>query len=310
MGRAMANRSALNFSMFLILAFCWASAFTMTKVAVGGLPAGLIVFARLAIGAAIMGAVMLARGERFPPLQDRRAWATMAAMGFLGTTAPFMLITIGQKDIDSALAALLISATPLFVAGLAHFVFRDEKMSWNKALGIAVGFAGVAILLGPDAVEGIGDSTVIAQLLCLGAGLCYATNTIIARAAPPISPSVLPAGFLAIAALTSAPFALFADYSAMAPDWANIASVIGLGALPTAAAGWLLMVLIVRTSATFVSMTGYVIPVFAGLLGAVFLGEQLAWDMAVALALILIGVWLARRAPKPLQAAQIPRGSQ
>lgn len=289
------HRTAKDWALFALLSCLWASAFALTKLAVGGLPTGLIVFGRLAFGTFILWLVMKAQGERFPPFSDRAAWRTMIAMGTLGTAAPFYLLTIAQKDIDSALAALLISATPLYVAALAHFRFSDEQMTLNKALGIAVGFLGVAILLGPDALAGFGSSGLVAQLLVLAGGLCYAINTIIARGAPVISPSVLPTGFLGIAALVSLPMALSADYSDISPGLIEIAAVIGLGALPTAAAGWLLMVVVSRTSATFVSLTGYVIPVFAAAIGYFMLGETVSWSMALALALILAGVWLSQR---------------
>ena len=297
------QRSITDWVLFALLSFLWASAFALTKVAVGGLPTGLIVFGRLAIATLILGALMVIKGERFPPLSDRSAWGTMIAMGTIGTAAPFYLLTTAQKDIDSALAALLIASTPLYVAALAHFRFADEQMSWNKALGIAVGFAGVAVLLGPDAMAGLGNSSLIAQLLVLAGGLCY---TIIARGAPAISASVLPTGFLGIAALASLPMALTADYSGMQPDILDISAVIALGALPTAAAGWLLMYLVARTSATFVSLTGYAIPVFAAGIGFFMLGEQLSWAMALALALILAGVWLSQRrsAAKPVTPAE------
>lgn len=294
----MTARSPTDWALFALLSLCWASAFTLTKVAVGGLPPGLIVFARLAIGAVIMGAIMVVRGERFPPFSNRGAWLAIAGMGLVGTAMPFYLLTVAQREIDSALAALLIAATPLFVAGLAHLRFADEKMTGFKAAGIALGFVGVAVLLGPEALKGLGNSSLVAQLLCLGAALCYSVNTIIARGAPPISPSVLPTGFLGFAALASLPMALGADYSALSPSAAEIASVVALGAVPTAAAGWLLMFLIARTNATFISFTGYAIPVFAALLGAVFLKESIGWDMALALALILAGVWLSQRRRK------------
>ncbi|MEL6663374.1 MAG: DMT family transporter [Pseudomonadota bacterium] len=304
----MTTRTPTDWALFALLSFLWASAFAMTKVAVEGLPAGLIVFARLALGAVIMFAIMKFQGARFPPLSNRAAWGTMASMGIIGTAAPFYLLTIAQKDIDSALAALLISSTPLYVAGLAHFRFADEKMTWNKALGIFVGFCGVGVLLGPDAMKGLGNSSLIAQLLVLAGGLCYSINTIIARGAPPISAAVLPTGFLGFAALFSLPMALAADYSGVDPTAAEIASVIGLAALPTAGAGWLLMFLIARTSATFISLTGYAIPIFAAVLGAAFLNEQIGWDMALALALILAGVWLAQRKGRAKAVAPRPAG--
>ncbi|MEO0466152.1 MAG: DMT family transporter [Pseudomonadota bacterium] len=294
----MASRSTFDWTLFGLLALLWASAFGLTKVAVDGLPAGTIVFARLAIGAGLMMILMVIQGERFPPLNNRRAWSTIVAMGVVGTAAPFYVLTIAQKDIDSALAALLISSTPLFVASLAHYRFADEQMSWNKTAGIAVGFVGVGVLFGPDAMSGWADSSVIAQLLVLAGGFCYAINTIIARGAPPISPAVLPAGFLGFAALASLPLAIFADYSQLSPSAIDVAAVVALGAFPTAGAGWLLMFLVARTSATFIALTGYIIPLFAAVIGYVFLKEQIGWDMALALGLILAGVWLAQRPSK------------
>ena len=299
-GNAMsAHRTPTDWALFALLAFLWASAFALTKVAVAGLPTGLIVFGRLAIATALLGTLMVLRGERFPPLANRSQWGLIVLMGTIGTAAPFYLLTTAQKDIDSALAAMLISATPLYVAALAHFRFADEKMTWNKLLGIAVGFAGVAVLIGPDAVvAGFGSSSLIAQLLVLAGGLCYSINTIFARGAPAISPSVLPTGFLGVAALASLPMALTADYSGFEPGAMEIAALIGLGALPTAAAGWMLMYMVARTDATFVSLTGYAIPIFAAGIGYFFLNEQLGWNMAVALALILAGVWLSQRRSK------------
>ncbi|MCI4643628.1 MAG: DMT family transporter [Hyphomonadaceae bacterium] len=289
------HRTPTDWALFALLSFLWASAFAFTKLAVEGIPTGLIVFGRLATGTLLLAIVMLVRGDKFPPLSNRTAWTTMLAMGTIGTAAPFYLLTTAQQDIDSALAALLISATPLYVAALAHFRFADEQMSWNKGFGILVGFLGVAILLGPDALAGFGNSTLIAQLLALAGGLCYAINTIIARGGPAIAPTVLPTGFLGIAALASLPMALASDYSEFAPGAVEIGAVIGLGALPTAAAGWLLMYVVARTSATFVALTGYAIPIFAAAIGYFLLGEAISWRMALALAMILAGVWLSQR---------------
>lgn len=289
------HRSALDWGIFLLLSLFWASAFALTKLALTGLPAGLIVFARLALGASLMAMLMRMQGARLPPFKDRAAWRAILAMGLVGTAAPFYLITQGQKSIDSALAALLIASTPLFTAAIAHLRFADERLTLQSGLGVAVGFAGVALLLGPDAFDGLGDASLIAQLLCLGAGLCYAINTILARGAPPLSPAVLPVGFLASAALASLPMALMADYSTVKAHPATIGAVVALGALPTAAAGYLLILLVQRTSATFVSLTGYAIPVLSAVIGYLAFGETLGWNAGLAFVLILGGVWLTQR---------------
>ncbi len=178
------KRSPADWGLFLLLSACWASAFAMTKVAVGELPASVIIPGRLMTGALILWAVMLVRGDRLPPFSDRSSWLAIVGMGVAGTALPFYLITIGQKTIDSSLAALLISGAPLFTAVLAHFYFHDERFTGFKIAGLATGFAGVALLLGPDAMQGLGNVDLIAQLLVLGGAFCYAVNSIIARQAP------------------------------------------------------------------------------------------------------------------------------
>ncbi|MEM7768479.1 MAG: DMT family transporter [Pseudomonadota bacterium] len=296
------HRTPTDWFLFVLLATMWASAFALTKIAVDGLPPGLIVTSRLAIASLIMAAVMVAQGERLPPLSNRPAWKAIIGMGIFGTAAPFYLITQGQRTIDSSLAALLISSAPLFVAAMAHFSFADERLTWNKITGILVGFAGVALLLGPDALGGVGDAGVIAQLLCLGGGFCYAVNTIIARGAPALPMIVLPTGFLTMATLASLPAALLDDYSGFAPSVSNIGAVITLGAIPSAAAGVLMMHVVKTTSATFLSLTGYLIPVISAILGYFAFGEVQDISAAAAFALILGGVWLSQKqtAPPPI----------
>lgn len=302
------QRSPGDWVLFVLLATMWSSAFTLTKVAVDGLPAGFIVTGRLAIATAIMAAIMVASGQRLPALSHRAAWKAIVGIGTIGTVAPFYLITQGQRTIDSSLAALLIASAPLFVAGMAHVAFADERLTWNKVAGILIGFGGVALLLGPDAVAGIGNADLFAQLLCLGGGFCYAVNTIIARRAPSVPMFVLPTGFLGVATIASLPAALLSDYSGFEPTTANVTAVIALGAVPSAAAGVLMIHLVQKTSATFLSLTGYLIPVISAALGYLAFGETQDASAAAAFGLILGGVWLSqRRRPLPATGETSPR---
>ena len=290
------QRTPGDWGLFLLLSAMWTSAFALTRVAVSDLPADFVVACRLTVAALILNLVLILRGERMPPLSDRRAWATMAFMGLVGTLAPFLVISTGQKTINSSLAALYVAAAPLFVAAMAHLRFADERMTLAKALGILVGFSGVAVLLGPDALSGEGTDALGAQLLCLTGAACYAINTIVARGAPALSTVVLPTGFLSFAALGAWPLALAGGLDTAMPGPADVAAIIALGAIPSAAAGILLMYLVRRTSATFISLTGYAIPILAALVGYVAFGETQTWNAALAFALILSGIWLTRRA--------------
>ncbi|MEM5515896.1 DMT family transporter [Henriciella sp. AS95] len=289
------QRSMTDWSMFLLLSGCWASAFLMTKVAVQDLPASVIIPSRLIVGAICMWAVMLMRGERLPPLSATASWLSIIGLGVIGTAVPFYLITLGQKTINASTASLLIAGAPLFVAGMAHFRFKDDRMTVNKVIGLIVGFIGVAVLLGPDAIKGIGNANLIAQLLVLGGALCYAVNSIIARGAPKLAPAVMPAGFLTVASVVVMPMLFFTDWDEVTFNASNVSAVLALGLVPTAFAGVVLMELVSRTSATFISLTGYVIPIMTVILGYVFFRETQNWNALLAFVLILAGVWLSQR---------------
>jgi len=294
--RLQTRRTPGDWGLFLLLSGMWTSAFALTRVAVADLPADFVVACRLTVAAMILNLVLVIRGERMPALSDRRAWATMAVMGLVGTLSPFLVISMGQKTINSSLAALYVAAAPLFVAAMAHLRFADERMPLSKAVGILVGFSGVAVLLGPDALSGEGTGALGAQLLCLTGAACYAINTIIARGAPALSPVVLPTGFLSFAALGAWPVALAGGLDTRMPGPGEWAAILALGAIPSAAAGILLMYLVRRTTATFISLTGYAIPILAAFVGHVAFGETQGWNASLAFLLILSGIWLTRRA--------------
>ena len=306
-----AKRNAGDWGLFALLTLLWASAYAFTRLAVNtgapeaGLPPALIIPTRLSLGAIILITAMYLSGHRFPPFSETRQWLMMAAMGLVGTAAPFFAITTAQQTVDSSLAALYVAAAPLFVGAMAHFAFADDRMTSQKALGLAVGFAGVAVLFGPDAISAFGSASMTAQALCLLATAFYATSTIIARGAPPIPTTVFAAGFVTIAALLSLPMLAVVDWNGLSPAPMSIAGVIALAVGPTATASLMYMMLVRRTSATFLSLTGYAIPIVAVLIGLVAFGETPSWNMALAFALILGGVWLSQRpSQKALSAAE------
>lgn len=300
------NKEPLDWFLFFALTGLWAVAYPCTKLAVNamdpahGLPPQLVIACRLTIGAVILLVAAIATGQKFPHLRDWRRWLSMAALGLLGMTAPFFVITTAQKTIDSSLAALYVAATPLFVASMAHMVFRAERMTWKLAAGLLIGFAGVALLFGPDAVSDFGSASVWAQALCLLGTLLYAVNTILARAAPPMPPLVLSAGFVTLAAVFSWFGLPGVDFSALDPTPSAWLGVLGLGIFPTALASLLYMTLVARTSATFLSLTGYTIPVVSGLIGFLAFGEVQGPDAILAFALILAGVWVSQRSGRTL----------
>ena len=295
------RRTPGDWALFILLSLMWAGAYQMTRIAVdkgnpeAGLPAAWVLAGRLTIGAAVLWVIMLAMGRRLPPFSDHHRWRTMIGMGLAGSVFPFFLITTAQETVNSSLAALYTAAVPLFVAVGAHFLFRDERLTAGSALGVVTGFAGVAILFGPDALRGLDSATTLAQLMLIGATVFYALSSLLARGAPAMPSIVFATGFVSVAAVVTWPLAFTVDPATVNANWTHWTAVVGLGIIPSAIAQAVYMLLIARTSATFLSLTGYSIPVMAAVLGFVLFGEVQSWNAMLAFALILSGVWLARQ---------------
>lgn len=300
------HRSLGDWLLFALLATIWASAYAFTRLAVSqsepefGFPPEFIIPVRVMGAAVILLTIAFITKQKWPKRHEWKSWLAMGVMGIIGTAAPFFVITNAQKTVDSSLAALYVAAAPLFVALLAHFAFHDDKISPRKAFGIAIGFCGVAVLFGPEAIESFGSASVTAQALCLLGTLFYAISTITARYARNIPPFVFAAGFLTIGGMASAPMLLFVDYDALTPSNSAISGLIGLAIGPTALASVIYMILIKRTSATFLSLTGYTIPIISAIIGYFAFQEVQSWNAALAFALILTGVWIAQRANAPI----------
>ena len=294
------GRSASDWTLFSLLTLFWAGAYALTRVAVDkgnpemGLPVAWVLPGRLVIGAVVLWIIMLARGQRLPPLADRRRWLVIVSMGLTGSVFPFFLITTAQQTVNSSLAALYTAAVPIFVASGATFLFHDEKMTRSSLLGVLIGFAGIVVLFGPDAMKGLGNASVIAQILLILATMNYAFSSLVARGAPVMEAMPFATGFVTVAAIVSLPLAFTVTPSDVNADWSHWAAVLALGIGPSAVAQALYMFLIARTSATFLSLTGYSIPVVSAALGWLFFRETQSWQALVAFVLILGGVWLAR----------------
>ena len=294
------RRTAGDWASLLTLVVFWGSTFALTKIAVGTIPPVWIVCIRLWIALAVVLLALRWRGEALP--DGLVIWAWLAPIAALAVT-PFALITWGTQHIDTGLGGILIGAVPIFVAALAHFVVPGESMTLSRAAGVLLGFAGVILLVDPNALYSLGGDglAIWAQLAIVAAAFCYAVQGICARVMPDASAYQKSAGMLIIAAPVMLPFALI-----MAPDglaeasFTSILATIAIGLFPTALAGVVMFRLTARAGPTFVSLSSYLIPVFAVGLGAIAFGEVLELRAIQALFLILVGIalseWRSRNA--------------
>lgn len=307
------HRTLVDWALFAFLSLLWASAYGFTRLAVSqsapeqGFPPEFVIPARLFIGAVLLLIAAWFSKQSWPPLRDYKSWLAMTIMGISGTTLPFWLITTAQQTVDSSLAALYVAAAPLFVASMAHFLFADDRLTTGKTLGILVGFVGVAVLFGPSVLSSLKSASALAQGLCLFATFFYAVSTITARYARDIPPFIFAAGFVSIGTVLALPLLLYVDFEALSPSPSAIAGLVGLGIAPTALASFLYVALVKRTSATFLSLTGYTIPIISALIGYLAFAEVQSWNAVIAFTLILFGVWLARNSGKSVTEKTAPQ---
>src|SRR5947209_7762199 len=168
-----------EWGMLVLLSALWGGSFFFTAVALRELPPLTVVMLRVVLAAVILLAALRALGLLMPT--GHRVWTALFVMGLLNNAIPFCLFVWSQTHIASGLASILNATTPLSTLLIAHFLTSDEKLTGGGRLaGIAVGFLGVVVLVGPDALEGLG-TTVWAQLAGLAASALYGFTAVYGR---------------------------------------------------------------------------------------------------------------------------------
>ncbi|MFI7603509.1 DMT family transporter [Micromonospora sp. NPDC049366] len=277
---------------FIALGAIWGSSFLFIKVGVEELHPLQLTLYRVAAGALTLLVVLAVLRDRLP--REPRVWAHLTVVATFGVALPFTLFGYGEQRVESMLAGIWNATTPLIVLPLAVLVFRTERLTTRRAIGLALGFTGVLVVLG--VWEGIGGAHFIGQLMCFGAAACYGLaipyqKRFVADSA--YSGVSLSAAQLLIA---TAQLAIVTPLVAGAPPLPTelsprvVASVLTLGALGTGLAFVINLRNIRIIGASTASTVTYLIPVFAVLIGAVVLGERLNWHQPVGALIVLLGV--------------------
>ena len=218
---------------------------------------------------------------------------------------PFWLISFGQQRIDSSLAGILMGIMPLTTMVLAHFFVRGERLNAIKTAGFLIGFGGLVVLIGPDALLEIkGEGTLLLyELAVLGGAVCYAINAVVARHRPPADPLVAAAGVMLAGSAIMLPLGgpQAAAQLSTAPV-APLAAMLALSIVATAIATVVFLKLVAIAGPSFTSFINYLIPVWALIMGVVFLGEQPTARVLLGLALILSGIALSEAGSRRMAA--------
>jgi drug/metabolite transporter (DMT)-like permease len=274
--------------LLFLLALIWSASFMAIKVGVETIPPLSLAAGRLLLAAVVLAVFARIQGVRLP--REPRVLAYCVLLGILGNGLPFTLINWGEEHVDSGQAAILMAVMPMATVVLAHFFNAGDRMTPAKVIGVIFGFGGVVVLVGPEAVKGLGGD-VWRQLAISGGAACYSLTVILTRNMPPSPLMARSAGVLIAGALMMTPVALVVEQPwTLVPSTDGMLAMVYLGLFPTALATTVLFHLVQQRGANFVAFANYLIPIFAVLWGAGFLGEELSGQAGLALAVILSGM--------------------
>ncbi|WP_162787230.1 DMT family transporter [Notoacmeibacter marinus] len=278
-----------QWAQLVLLSILWGGTFILTVPALQGFVPVALVAWRLSIAALTLLVICRWLGISLHPLIAHGPRLLLLAV--LNNAVPFFLISTGQTVIGAGLASIFNSTTPLWTALIAAFIFGNETLKGMKLAGISMGILGVAVLVGPAALSGLGGPP-WAMACFVGAAISYGFGANLARGLGDLPPVLIATGqclcssvLVMIAALfTVGPGGLISD------DGAAIASIITIGTAMTAGAYLLYFNLIAKAGATNGSLVTILIPVSAILAGIVLFGETMTANGWMGFALISFGL--------------------
>jgi len=284
------------------LALLWGSGFLLIKMALEGFTPYQIVLAQLALGAVVLLGFMFATKGRVP--RDRITWLHLGVAALLANIVPYLLFAIAEQDIDSAVAGVINTTTPLFTVIVAVMVGHESRPGRTRLIGLLVGIAGTIVLLSPwksgTQFTSWGAVAALVASLSYAVSYVYMDRFLVSRR---LSPLTLAASQL-LAATGITALALPATRDWTVPVWHLDAtlSLVALGILSTGIAYVLNYRIITDDGASAASVVTYLLPVTALILGAIVLDETPTLHAIIGMLIILAGVALARRGVVPRHA--------
>jgi drug/metabolite transporter (DMT)-like permease len=299
-GSPSAGMSRKGLLLFAAMSVIWGIPYLLIKVALEELTPSFLVFARTAIAAAVLLPLALRRGIVRPALAY---WRPMLAFAVLEIALPWFLVGDAERHMPSSLAGLLIATVPLIGALVAWRLGDASAVSGTRLLGLVVGIAGVAAVVGLDLGAGTTAWPVI-EILLVSVG--YATAPIIAsRKLSDVPTLAVIAVSLTGVAVAYAPAAVFArPHSWPKPN--VVGAVLALALVCTALAFLLFFALIAEVGPVRATVITFVNPAVAVALGVTVLDEPFTLGIAVGFPLVLLGSWLATRRPRDATAPAPP----
>lgn len=283
--------TAAHWSILVITAMLFGSSFFFIKLTVAGIPPLTLAAGRAAMSAVAVLVFLRFSNYQLPKLSS--AWLPIVVLGILTGAIPFVGIAWGQIHIESSLGGILFAIIPVFSALLAPIFLDEERLSINRVIGIALGFAGVTLAIGPNALTGFSAQT-LGVCVTIIAALSYATGNIYARTQHQLTPIAMAAGQLTVAAIVLIPLSVLMDQPwTLNPSTSEMVSLAVVALFNTAIPVLLMFWLVHKVGATNTSILAFFTPVAPVFLGVTVLGEDVINFAMVGLALIIMGATMA-----------------
>ena len=282
----------IDYLLLTFLALIWASAFFNIKIATYSYGPITIAFLRVFFGA--IPVLLLCFYKRIKIEAFSKDWHWFAMIGFINLVAPFFLISYGVKSVQSNLAAILMSTTPLSSTVLGHFFTKNEKFNFIKTFGILIGFSGIIYLFSDSLL--INDNNFVSALLILLGSTCYVIGGVLTLKISKKKNENVTGSILIWAVIILIPLVSFIEKPwNLNPSVESTISVIYLGVVSTGLA-WLLRFRILKNNGLiFQSQVSYLIPIFGMILGYIFLNEMITSKIIVSVIAVLIGLYFVKK---------------
>ena len=285
--------------LLLSLSVLWGGSFFFVEVALEEFRPFTIVFGRVSLAALTLWFVIRMIGLTVP--RAPATWLAFLCMGALNNMIPFSLIVWAQTEITGSLASILNATTPLFALVVAHVFTGDEKLSGVRITGVAIGFVGAVVIIGPEALSGAAHGT-LAQIAVLFAAISYSFAGVFGRRFRGMPAIVTAAGQVTCSSLLIAPFAIYMESPTMlaSPKAGAVGALVALAVFSTALAYILYFRILATAGATNLLLVTFLIPVSAMLLGIPLLGETLHRADVAGMLLIAAGLGVIDGRPAKL----------
>ncbi|WP_062482059.1 DMT family transporter [Variovorax boronicumulans] len=279
---------AFEWALLAVLATCWGASYTFIKIGVATIPPVTLIAARTLIAGLLLLAVLRLRGVRLP--KDGATWRRFVLQAGLNSVLPFTLIAWAERSVDAGLATILNSTSPIFIFLLGWGLGGAGKPTLQRLFGVGAGLAGICLIVGFEALQGLGHS-LLAQLALVVAAVCYGCAAMFGRVFKGLDPMVPAAGSLVSGAALLVPASLAIDRPwTLAPSTASMLAVLALAVLSTALAFTIYFRLIKTLGPMSTSAQAYLRVPIGVTIGVVCLGETLAATAWIGLACVVVGV--------------------